>query len=692
MRKSFILILIGLLLMSVYVGCSTRNGEGQNDPKPIAKEYVGSDQCSSCHQSEYKLWKESHHFHSMEVPNEESVLGDFNQTKFEADGVSYLFLKKEGDYLVTETDGDQSTTYKITYTFGFAPLQQYLIETEDGKLQTLRASWDSDKNIWFNQRAGEDIPRSDWLHWHNQAQNWNSMCASCHSTDLHKNFNSNNGKYTTHFSEINVACEACHGPGSVHIELVNNQEYASGKTGLFRKAENSIEQVEMCAPCHSRRTELTEIFTVDHSFLDQFMPQTLNRGFYEPDGQISEEDYVYASFASSKMYHENVKCNDCHDSHSNKLKLEGNALCMQCHEPKYNTSAHHFHPEKTRSAQCVNCHMTGKVYMGNDFRRDHSFRIPRPDQSIKYGTSNACNGCHENKSAEWASTKIEDWYGQERPDHFSNSLLPGQVGDIEALFNLINSHHYPEIARATAIEYLSQFDPLSYQAQLVKWTKDSAMIRLETAKLLHNLAPELQLAIAPPLLKDEKRAVRLAAFRTLMNLYNELPDSYKPAWRKVEAEYIIFLDHNSDFREGQQNLAQYYLSQGNPEKASQHFKNALEIDSLFIDPYANLAILQTQLGQNEEALHTLNMLLDKDKNSDRGYYLRALLNYELNDYEGAASDLDEAIQLNPLPNYYYNAIIAQQRLGNVDKANTYLKDGLSQYPNDQRLQQFVTKY
>ncbi len=139
------------------------------------------------------------------------------------------------------------------------------------------------------------------------------------------------------------------------------------------------------------------------------------------------------------------------------------SLKIKQNKTTYNKPSHHFHTQDTEASLCINCHMTGKTYMGNDFRRGHSFRIPRPDQTVDYGTPNACNSCHTEKSAEWAVKAIKQNYGEERPLHSSDLLIPGQLGDQSALRKLIGDSRFPAIVRATAIRSLSS-GPVHRQA------------------------------------------------------------------------------------------------------------------------------------------------------------------------------------------------------------------------------------
>jgi predicted CXXCH cytochrome family protein len=194
------------------------------------------------------------------------------------------------------------------------------------------------------------------------------------------------------------------------------------------------DQGDVCLPCHSRRTRLTGEDWAGRPFLDTFLPALLEPDLYHADGQILEEDYEFGSFLQTKMYEDGVRCVDCHNAHTLKLKAEGNGLCVQCHSeradrrfPKlvlkvYDTPAHHFHKENSEGARCVNCHMPAKNYMVIDARRDHSFRIPRPDLSVKINVPNACNMCHKDKTASWAAGAIAKTLSRKRSRNSSRSF------------------------------------------------------------------------------------------------------------------------------------------------------------------------------------------------------------------------------------------------------------------------------
>ena len=323
-------------------------------PQSVAAvDFTGTEKCRTCHQPEYELWKVSNHYHAMEVASETSVRGDFNNATFERFGIVSRFYQKDGRYFV-HTQGPDGVMgdFEITHTFGWNPLQQYLIPFPGGRMQCLPIAWDVKGKKWYHLYPDHPIAPKDWQYWTNAAMNWNGMCATCHSTNLRKNYNIKTDTYQTTWSDINVGCEACHGPGSRHVKWAELPDMARPKVENFDLAVRtsglkSRELVELCAPCHSRRAILGDYTHIEKNLLDTMLPSLLTRDLYFPDGQILEEVYAYASFTQSKMYARDVRCSDCHNVHSIKLAKEGNSLCLQCHRASdYDTSQHHFHKKK----------------------------------------------------------------------------------------------------------------------------------------------------------------------------------------------------------------------------------------------------------------------------------------------------------------------------------------------------------
>ena len=653
--------------------------------------YVGDAACISCHKKEFELWKGSHHDLAMQPANDTTVLADFNNIEATIDNVSYFFFKKENDYMVRIKEIDESEKeYRITYTFGVTPLQQYLVDFEKGKKQVLRVSWDVLKKKWYHQYENDVIAPSDWLHWTNGAQNWNTMCAECHSTNLKKNYELENDSFQTTYSSVNVSCESCHGPAEKHIQWANSDMKESDNFQFLGISQR--DQLNMCAACHARRAKLTENFKPGVPFEDQYLLQNITTNFYHGDGQIDEEDYVLGSFLQSKMYQEGVKCTDCHNAHTLKLKFQGNQLCLQCHVPaNYDSIKHHFHPENTDASLCVNCHMTGKYYMGNDFRRDHSFRVPRPDQSELYGTPNACIECHQDKTNRWAADAINNWYGSKRQDHFSDALLSSTKPNLteneqNELFAYINNLNYPEIARSTLIENLTISSNKQF-AYLVEALNDStAIVRYNALLKFRELMPQERLSIATKHLNDSVKLVRIGAAQLLIGLdENVLNGADKGNYLKAKNELEHMLFSNADFSSGRLQLGDYYLQNNNLNEAIKHYNKALKMDSLLIPVYSNLATAYSMQKDYENANRTLDSWISINPELSRPHYLKALLKFEEGKEGEAVQELNTAIDLDPydsrsrynLATYYF------QNKMNLSLAEDLARNALKLEPENQ---------
>ena len=359
----------------------------------------------------------------MDVASDETVLGDFDDTVFEHAGITSRFYRKgEGFFVHTEGPGGELAEFEIKYTFGIEPLQQYLVPFLGGRLQALPIAWDTERERWFTLNPDTVIAPDDWLHWTRNGQNWNGMCAECHSTNLQKNFDPDSGTYATTWSEIDVSCEACHGPGSRHVAWAGMDEadrapIANHGLQVTSRGIGNRAYVDICARCHSRRSEIADYDHGQGGLLQHFVPALLDEGLNHPDGQIWDEVFVWGSIVQSKMYRNGVGCGDCHDPHSLALQRDGNALCTHCHEATtYDTSAHHFHApsadgKPNDGARCIKCHMPEQPYMVIDYRADHSLRVPRPDLTESLGVPNSCSqsGCHADQPLQWVVDAFTDW-------------------------------------------------------------------------------------------------------------------------------------------------------------------------------------------------------------------------------------------------------------------------------------------
>ena len=667
--------------------------------------FVGRESCIECHQEEYHSWEGSDHDLAMDTATDETVLGDFSNVEFERDGFVSRMYKKDGKFYVhTRGPGGKPGDFQIAYTFGYRPLQQYLVPFEDGRLQCLQITWDTDKKRWYHLsdsvHNGEIIKPDDWLYWTNNGQNWNGMCAECHSTNLRKNYDPQSHVYHTTWSEIDVSCEACHGPASEHLkwaELPEEKQTYVNNYGLVVKTSNITpdQLIGRCAYCHARRSSFTDFVHPRKDIFNIMSPQLPVEPFYHVDGQILEEDYVYSSFTQSKMYMNNVKCTDCHDVHSLKVKYGGdNRLCEQCHvKADYDTPKHHFHKypgekgeplvlnngkrviDVGEGSKCINCHMPGGYFMGVDFRRDHSMRIPRPDLSEKLGTPNACNSqCHTDKSARWAAGFTEKWYGLKKRPQFGETFakaIEGDISSVDELENIAVDKLNPPIVRAAATMYIGRF-PSQKSFDLIKemLNDPDPMVRNEAVNAFPGVSWSEFVSCLSPMLNDSTRLVRTSAVAVLSAVPAEYIDSItKINLDKDIEEYIETMNYSADFAGSRHNLGNLYSNLGELKKAEENYKEAIRIDNLFYPAKINLAMLYNKQGDNDRAEILLKDVIKNHPELPDTYYSLGLLMAEKGDYNASADYLKKASELMPdRPRVHYNLALALQYLKRMQEA------------------------
>jgi len=693
---------LGVIVLSIplYVVLELQREAARIPPGTSTASFVGREQCIDCHDEAYEQWLGSDHDNAMDHANEQTVLGDFNDVEFEHDGVMSRFYKKEDRYLVfTEGPGGEMAEFEVRYTFGVEPLQQYLVPFPGGRLQALSVAWDTEEQRWFDLYPDATFSPDDWLHWTRNGQNWNGMCAECHSTDLHKGYDAENRTFNTTWSEVDVSCEACHGPGSRHvawaeIDPMGRPDVEDYGLVVNTSAMDNRQQVEMCAPCHSRRSEVGDY---DHSqvdLLENLVPSLLREDIYHVDGQILEEDYVWGSFVQSKMYQNGVRCSDCHDVHSLALHKEGNELCLQCHQADtYDAYEHHFHQkiyegQPSDGALCIKCHMPEQPFMVIDDRADHSLRVPRPDLSLEIGVPNACSqsGCHDDQTVEWSVDAYTEWYGKARKPHFGTVLAAaraGEPGAHEGLISLVGNSLYPAIVRATALNVLQAY-PGERTSQVTQRAlgDDEALVRHTAVEAIVTENPEMLVELLAPLLFDPVRAVRIRTASRLGGVGREYLRAYqREALDEELAEYIGAMEASLDFAASGMNLGNLYSSQGDADTAEHYYRTALEIDDLFYPAKMNLAIQLGQQGKNTEAEQLLREVLEAYPEQYDTAYSLALLLVGLNRVDEGLPYLAQAAEGMPQRSrvqYNYGLLLAQ--LSRDDEAEVALRNAMDLEP------------
>ena len=696
------------------VGCADRS-EGPR--------FVGRSECVDCHEEESRRWEGSHHDLAMQVASDSSVIGDFADATFTRGAGTSTFFRRDGEFWVrTDGPGGIPGEYRIAYTFGVTPLQQYLIEFPGGRLQALGIAWDARPQSeggqrWFHVYGDEPIEPGDVLHWTGANQTWNYMCAECHSTDLRKNYDPEKEAYETTWSEIDVSCEACHGPGSDHVRwaergasaevpgyglVVGLSERGAGwvfapDSAIARRTtpRSSNAQLDTCARCHSRRGVIASEYVYGRPLLDTHRPRTLETDLYFPDGQILDEVYVYGSFLQSRMDAAGVTCSDCHDPHSLTLRADGNALCGRCHLPAvYDEAAHHFHPADSEGARCVECHMPARTYMEVDDRRDHSFRVPRPDLSEPLGTPEPCTGCHTERSPGWAAAAIAAHYGPERRAeririaHYGQVLAAGRLGFPNAdgaLAAVLADREQPGIVRATAATLLGSYGtPVAVEAAAAALDDADPLVRMTAVRALEALEPEQRTPLAFHLLNDEVKAVRMAAAQALATA----PVERMTTAQRVELargidEYIDAQLTNAERPESHMNIGVIQGLRGQLDAAEAAYREALRIAPWFVPAYVNLADVQRRRGNDDEAAALLREALQIEPEEATVQHALGLALIRQRRIPEAIEWLASAARLQPLnAQFAYVYGVAMNSAGQPDEAIRALEEALSRSPYD----------
>lgn len=678
--------------------------------------YAPATSCLGCHAEQARDWKESDHDWAMREAKEGNVLGNFAGVSFSDAGLTTRFFRKDGQYFVnTEGADGKPADFRILYTFGYRPLQQYLVAFPGGRLQALTVAWDSRPasaggQRWFSLYPGQRFAPTDALHWTGRYQNWNAMCADCHSTNLLKNYDEQHDSFASTWHEQNVGCQSCHGPAQAHVDWASQADKT--KTAAPRpmglavdfQALDAKALVEQCAYCHSRRQSLGHGAQPGHPLLDSALPASLRPDLYHADGQIQGEVYEYGSFTQSKMYAAGVACTDCHNPHSTRLKIEGNGLCQQCHNEQpparlpslqaknYDSPEHHHHQSESAGAQCVNCHMPQTTYMQVDPRRDHSLRIPRPDLAEKAASPDACTRCHTGKSPAWAVKAIDGWFANpKRPPHYGellHALEQGRGDALAPLTALIEDLGKPAIVRASAAERLAQQGAPALPTLQKALSDDSALVRAYAIVGFSSLPPVQRVQRLLPLLDDSTPVVRDEALRALAGIpLIALPESRRATFQQQLDDYERRLRANADLPGNRLNLAVLLERTERQLEAMEQYRRALKLDPYFSPARVNLVTLANASLRQDEAEQTLRegLALHDVPQADRGNlaYMLALLLVERTQPVEAVSWLEAAAEALPTnPRIRYNQGLLLLQLQQREQARQALEAGLAQAPVD----------
>ncbi len=593
-------------------------------------DYAGSASCAQCHAQETRDWAGSDHAWALKEPDEKSVLGDFADARLTSKGVTSRFFMRNGKYVI-ETEGatGKPESFEVRYTVGHRPLQQYLVETGSGRLQVLDLAWDTQQKKWFHLYPDQEAPPSDGLHWTRSYKNWQARCATCHQTGFDKGFDFPTRTYKSHWAELTVGCESCHGPGAAHNAWAQKPVGEDPYKALPLGPGHQAQEIDVCGPCHSRREAFSQMQpAAGAKFDDNYALALLTPDLYFQDGQQRDEVFILGSFLQSKMKAKGVTCSNCHEPHGGGLVAEGNAVCTQCHsaagnaafpslrKADYDTPQHHHHKEASDGAQCVSCHMPERSYMLIDPRRDHFFRRPDPLQSKAAGAPDACTGCHSGETPEWAAEQIAAWApAGDKSWQDRSALIAFDGGDrsektLADITRFVLDHGRPAIARATAVSSLGAAGALSAADGATLLKDEDPMVRAAATGALRALTAEQRIALLRPLLADPSRSVRQRAAVEIAGAgVAALPSTDDQAYRDGLQAFVEARMANADTPESHVAMGGLALSRRQWDAAEQAFSAAVELDPQMTSAWLVQAQIRQARGDAEGAEKLLQSAL-----------------------------------------------------------------------------------
>jgi len=594
--------------------------------------YTGAAACASCHADIQKRWAGSRHSRMVQPATKSSVRGDFARGRISLRGQAYTLSARGGAYYITESYlTGRPREHRIDYTLGNRRIQHYLTTLPDGRILVLPPSWDILRENWFHNFDIGDPDESGPL----EVQLWNKGCYSCHVSREEKNFDPGKMEYKTAWLDFGVDCERCHGPGSEHVSHYSATPKPAGPARdiVLQTRLDPARDTMVCAQCHSFRDIFVPGFKAGDDYYDHFVPileydQPAGKDpAYWADGRTRRfSTDAFGLWQSQCFLKGGVTCVRCHaDAHdtaiekSPQLLPSAGAICTQCHSAiGKSIAAHTHHAEKSAGSSCVECHMPRTVLSIKARIRDHSITVPVPENTALHGIPNACNECHKDRDAAWASERMSEWWGggsRQKAIRRADTFAQARAGDAAALPKLLeiaaDTDEGP-FARANALGYLSRFGSDPRVFAIFEWALgDSHPLPRIVAALRMPKGPAA-VADLTRALRDPVATVRLSAAVSLVAAgVRDLPGEDGKRFAEARALYAARAELNNDDAGQQFAAGRFFLLTGDPARASQSLTASMKIDPETPAEYL-LGYALAQQGKYAEARTQLGKIAPSD--------------------------------------------------------------------------------
>jgi len=653
-RRILLVILVFLAAVAVWSGCRDEKTAPQTGKQALSGKatFVGSHTCRECHEERHESWLHTAHAYALRDPEPEFVAGDFNGKPIETPYFIATPYRKDGRYFIRirGKDGRPDGDHQITRLVGRSFEQAYLTTSPTGRWLVMPLCWSLERKEWdLTHRVLEDIAghvggvQEDY---DSRGHVFNDGCGQCHATDYDVGHDPNTGHLDSTFLEGAVACESCHGPGSVHEQWHVEGRGEESDDGYVwparlvhpKKDLDAKAVLESCGRCHYVHEWVYAIdddprVGYDDIALSVNEDQT---GFYV-DGRLSGMNYHGSTQSQSACYLKGeMSCLSCHRMHGGKqwaMKWDGrsNRQCTQCHDAAERGAHHTHHGEDGDDiVRCVDCHMPKFLTGILHFLRDHAIRSPDPFLTEKYGADqspNACNACHADKSAMWAREWREKWWGPGdaalRRDIDLNARLRANAAGVPTaeLVTAVGRKQSGIFFRLTALTEIIRARRAEPAAQrfLRELLGSDNVELLQHAALAQTIDPDPRAAAGLiPLLRHGTRVVRLLAGYALLRTGWRGGHGADEAMKSVYADAKAQLIRQSHRVETLEQIALFADVVGAPAEADDYYARILRVGSGHPGRWRpqTLGLVQrkgrraTEAGRHAEALPIYKLAAD----------------------------------------------------------------------------------
>jgi len=656
-----------LAAISLVLAAGALSSCGSSDDRPWQEtaEFTGSEACRPCHEDFFELWVDSYHglalqevdsgfFPRQLTPQEQSLT--VNGSEFRFDRVSVI-ENRNGDTL----------NYPVKYAMGGKNVYYFLTEMERGHLQVLPVAYDTNREEWYDTTASmvRHFPELDdeAVDWKDRSLTFNTSCYNCHVSQLSTNYDPETDSYKTSWLEPGINCEACHGPGSEHIEAFS--DFEEGDTWddlkiIDTKEFNTLQRSEMCAPCHAKMYPLSPGYEPGERLFDHYGIHTLEHVDFYPDGRDLGENFTYTLWLMSPCAESGeLDCVYCHTS-SGRNRFTGedaDQACSPCHAELVNDpAAHTFHEASSEGSRCIACHMP-RTEFARMIRHDHSMLGPTPRATIEFQSPNACNICHDTETPEWADEWSRKWYGENYQDEVMERARLVDAArrenweQLEAMLGYISDPEGDKVYKTSLIRLLAACDDVR------KWPVIEASVNspspLIRAAAVDGLVahPDFErlMSLLLRAVRDDYRLVRVRAAAILAEfpLEGNLPlEDLQAAGRGLD-ELEESLSSRPDDWSSHYNLGNLYAARGLYEESLEAYRQALEFRPEEVPVLVNQSMVHARTGNNQHAEQLLRRAVELDPGNDAACFNLGLLLAE----EGKAGDAEHylraALKANP---------------------------------------------